>query len=189
MQKIYAKRLWIYKKKHWASFIIIILCYNDANGIIYDIEIGSNHVDIGVTLRILARIMCDNEKLDAAEELLNRILSIYHKLGQEHPLLAELYTDIARLYFDKGNFNEAHHYYQKALQLAVSDPLKDFNIELFKGKNLWKPARNRWQYLSFPCKFVHEHEKYCRWNQLSPNWDKDHGGSICQSAIASRHCM
>jgi tetratricopeptide (TPR) repeat protein len=86
-------------------------------------------VDIGATLRRLARIMCENEKFDAAEKLLNRSLSIYHKLSEEHPLIAELHSDIAALYYDKGKYNEAHDYYLKALQLAVSNSFKNATLK------------------------------------------------------------
>lgn len=83
---------------------------------------GKNHVEVGTTLRAIASILAENKKFDIAEDLLDRSLSIYQqKLGEEHPLTAELYRNIASLQSDKGNYQRSCEIYKKSLQLAVSN--------------------------------------------------------------------
>ena len=79
---------------------------------------GMQHKITGVTMYRLASVLQDQDKLDEAEELFQRVLPIYEKAyGPDHSDTVEVMNNLALVLTEKRSFNDASDMFRRVLRI------------------------------------------------------------------------
>ncbi len=87
--------------------------------------LGNNHPDLGYALNLLGVDELEKGDWRSAEPVLRECLALWSKLGENHPLVATISKNWARLLQAKGDYAGARRYLMRALAIAEQPPAPD----------------------------------------------------------------